>query len=58
MVSTRSGDIKKKRTKTPGTRKRREGRYQIALHVKTVAKKNPNVDVAPVENPFIVEKCS
>ena len=56
MVSTRSGITKKSRLKTPGSNKRKEGRYQIALHVKTLTKRNPNANVLPGENPFIVEK--
>ena len=28
----------------------------MALHVKTLKKRNPNADVFPVENPFVVEK--
>ena len=56
MVVTRNCTNTKKRVRTPCSKKRKEGRYQVALHVKTLTKRNPNADVLPVENPFVVEK--
>ena len=41
---------------TPGVVRRKEKTYQIALHVLTTQKHNPNADVKPVENPYVVEK--
>ena len=56
MVVTRNRVNTKNRVRTPGSNRRKEGRYQVALHVKTLNKRNPNADVLPVENPFVVEK--
>ena len=39
---------------TPGSSTRQELRYKIALHVKQIGKRNPNVDVVPVENPYMI----
>ena len=55
--STRSAASTSKRRPgvTPGSRKRTERKYQIALHVHPLAKSNPNCDVKAVENPFIMD---
>ena len=54
MISTRNNGVVKKIT--PGAKTRKETKYRIALHVKTQAKRNPNVDVMPVENPFLTDE--
>ena len=53
MVSTRNKGVRKK--VTPGAKTQVETKYPIALHVKTQAKRNPNADVMPVENPFLMD---
>jgi hypothetical protein len=47
---------KARRSVTPGVARRKEKTYQIALHVLTTQKHNPNADVKPVENPYVLEK--
>ena len=54
MPSTRNGGIRVVGS-TPGSSTRQELRYMVALHVKQIAKRNPNVDVVPVENPYVIE---
>jgi hypothetical protein len=44
---------KARRSVTPGVARRKEKTYQIALHVLTTQKHNPNSDVKPVENPYV-----
>ena len=56
MVVTRNSINTQKRVRTSGSNKRKEGRYPVALHVKTLEGRNPNANVLPVENPFVVEK--
>ena len=39
---------------TPGAPTRKEARYRLALHVRAIAKPNPNSNAMPVENPFVL----
>ena len=52
MIATRSrGQIKT--ITTTGSERRTETKHHLAVHVKAIKNTNPNVDVNPVENPFI-----
>jgi hypothetical protein len=41
---------------TPGTSPRQVKKLQIALHIHPLAKRNPNCDVRPIENPYIINE--